>query len=78
VFEFLDHQDLAFAQIHRMLKPGGIAILAMTGKGEYDNNSGMAEADVYERLKPMKVIENYCVYEGQEKAKAVISVAQKV
>lgn len=78
VFEYLDHfDDLAVKQIHRMLKPGGQAIFAFTGKGEYDDNRGMADADVYERLKPLRVIENYSIYEGADKPKSVITVAIK-
>lgn len=78
VFEYLDHADKAYAQIHRMLKKGGVAIIAFTGKGEYDDNRGMDEKDVYTLLKPLQVIENYSIYESSQKPKSVITVAEKI
>lgn len=80
VFEYLDHfDDKAVPQIHRMLKPGGRAIFAFTGKGDYDDNRGMDAKDVYERLKPLQVEEVYCTYEKEGgKPNAVCVVAKKV
>jgi len=78
VFEYLDHPEKAYAQIHRMLKKGGIAIFAFTGKGEYDDNRGMDQAEVYTKILPLRVLENYSVYEGKDKPNAVITVAEKL
>jgi len=78
VFEYLDHSDMAFNQIHRMLKPGGIALLAMTGKGEYDDSRGMGQEEVYERVKPLRVLENYSIFEGAEKPKSQIVICKKI
>ena len=79
VFEYLDHfSDMAVPQINRILKKGGVAIFAMTGKGEYDDNRGMADFDVYDRLKPLRVIENYSIYENSDKPNSVVAVAEKI
>jgi len=78
VFEYLDHPEKAFAQIHRMLKVGGIAIFAFTGKSEYNDQRGMDESEVIERLKPLRVTEIYLTYEGKEKPNSVMCVAEKI
>lgn len=81
VFEYLDHfSDKAVPQIQRMLKPGGLAIFAFTAKGEYPDNRGMGEEEVYERVKPLKVMETHSVYdkETNEKPNSLIVVAKKV
>jgi SAM-dependent methyltransferase len=78
VFEYLDHPEKAFAEIYRILKPGGIAIIAMTGKGEYNDNRGMDKAEVFERLKPLRIIEEYPIYEDNGEPRSVTVVAEKV
>jgi SAM-dependent methyltransferase len=77
VFEYLDHPDQAYAQINRMLKPGGVAIIAFTGKGEYPDNRGMDKAEVYELIRPLRVIEEYCMYQDGGEPNSVIVVAEK-
>jgi SAM-dependent methyltransferase len=79
VFEYLDHSDKAFEQIHRILKPGGVAIFAFTGKSEYDDSRGMDKAEVFERLKPLRIIEEYLIYDKKEgEPNSVIVVAEKL
>lgn len=82
VFEYLDHfDDMAVKQIHRMLKKGGYAIFGFTGKSEYNDNRGMDEAEVFQRLKPLRVIEEHLVYDKPDvdhKPNSVIVVATKV
>lgn len=78
VFEYLDHfDDMAMPQIVRILKKGGQAIFAFTGKGEYDDNRGMALEDVASRLSPLEIKEIYLTYEGKEKPNSVMVVAEK-
>jgi len=78
VFEYLDNPELAFKQIHRMLKIGGVAIFAFTGKAEYNDNRGMASEEVFARLAPLQVIEMYLTYERDNIPNSVMVVATKI
>lgn len=80
VYEYLDNFDSkAVPQIHRMLKKGGYAIFGFTGKGEYNDSRGMGESEVYERLKPLRVIENHSIFNpNSELCNAVCTVATKL
>lgn len=78
VFEYLDHFDQAVKQIHRMLKTGGVFILAATGKGEYPDNRGMDKQEVYDRVKPLRILEHYDIYEGKDEPNSVVVVAEKI
>lgn len=77
VFEYLDHPELAYEQIKRILKPGGVAIIAFTGKGEYPDNRGMDKKEVYDLL-PLRILEEYCLYEGTGEPNSVVVVAEKI
>lgn len=78
VFEYLDHFDLAVKQIHRMLKVGGVFILAATGRGEYPDSRGMDKQEVYDRVKPLRIIEQHNIYEGKDEPNSVIVIAEKI
>lgn len=78
VFEYLDHFNEAVKQITRILKTGGQAIFAFTGKGEYDDNRGMDKQEVYDRLKPLRILEHYDIYEGGGEPNSVVVVAEKL
>lgn len=80
VFEYLDHfDDKALGQITRMLKKGGKAIFAFTGKGDYNDNRGMGADEVVERLKPLQVEEVHLTYEKDGGLpNAVLVVATKL
>lgn len=78
VFEYLRNPDKAFKEIHRLLKPGGVAIFAFTGKAEYPDERGMDIKEVFDRLKPLRVIEEYLIYEEKEEPNSVTVVAEKI
>ncbi len=78
VFEYLDHFDEAVKQINRILKVGGQAIFAFTAKGEYPDSRGMDKQEVYDRLKPLRILEEYCIYEGKEEPNSLVVVAEKI
>ena len=64
VYEYLDHKAQAFAQINRMLKPDGIAVLTMVGEG-YDSqpNNHIKPENCWKDLLPLRVNEVYTTYE---------------
>jgi SAM-dependent methyltransferase len=78
VYEYLDHFDEAVKQIHRILKVGGQAIFAFTGRGEYPDSRGMDKQEVYDRLKPLRILEQYNIYEGKDEPNSVVIVAEKI
>lgn len=78
VFEYLDHFDEAVKQINRILKVGGQAIFAFTAKGEYPDSRGMDKQEVYDRLKPLRILEQYNIYENKEEPNSVVVVAEKI
>jgi SAM-dependent methyltransferase len=77
VYEFLDHKAEAFAEINRILTPGGYLMCAFPGKGYYPDNRGVAPEEVYGILKDYRVLEVYNLYEGKEEPNSVCVVAQK-
>lgn len=78
VFEYLDHFEKAVEQIRRILKVGGVAIFAFTGKGEYSDSRGMDKQEVYDRLKPLRILEEYSIYEDKDEPNSVVVVAEKI
>lgn len=78
VYEYLDHKKEAFAQIYRMLKPGGIAVMSIVGEG-YDPapNNHIKPENVWNDLLPLRVDEVYTTYEQKDKPPTAVHVVAK-
>jgi SAM-dependent methyltransferase len=78
VYEFLDHKAEAFAEIKRILCKDGFLLVALPGKGYYNDNRGVARSETLEVLKDFRVLETYFIYEGNEEPNSIICICQKL
>lgn len=78
VYEYLNRKAEAFAEINRVLKPTGRAVIAVPGRGYYpDKNRSVDLWEVWDRMMPMRVREVYTFYEGSLQPTSIIVVAEK-
>ena len=68
VYEFVNDKPAMFAEISRILKPEGRALLSLPGRGYYDSpNNSVEPSEVFEAIKPLFAKEVYIVGETNEK-----------
>jgi len=79
VYEFVEKKDEMFAEINRILKPDGFALLALPGAGFYKSPNNHVEPwQVWDKVKHLKIKELYVIGEKPEhRPTSVMLVVEK-
>jgi len=77
VTEYLHHPEMAYEEIYRILKPGGIFIVSYMGKDDGTPNKFVEKEDIFKILKAFKIREIYLSYERGEEPSSIIVVCEK-
>ena len=79
VYEFVERKEAMFAEINRILKPEGVALISLPGRGYYPSpNNSVEPWEVFDRIKPLLVKELYIIGESKERRPTSVNlIAQK-
>lgn len=73
IYEFVNDKPAMFKEINRILKPDGLALLALPGPGAYDSpQNHITPTRVYEEIKPLRIEEMHVV--GERDGRPITSI----
>jgi SAM-dependent methyltransferase len=75
VYEFVNDKPAMFSEINRLLKPNGLAMLSLPGRGFYDSpNNSVEPREVFDAIKPLLAKEVYIIGETKERRPTSIHI----
>ena len=78
VYEFVNDKPAMFAEINRLLKPDGLAMLSLPGRGFYDSpNNSIEPSEVFDAIKPLLVNELHVIGESTDRRPTSIHVVAR-
>lgn len=78
VYEFVNDKPAMFAEIARLLKPDGLAMLSLPGRGFYESpNNSVEPSEVFDAIKPLLVNELFVIGESADRRPTSIHVVAR-
>lgn len=78
MWENVHDNQKALKEMKRMLAQEGYLLVAFPGRGYRDENWAVEPNQVYDILSEFRVLEQYCLYEGEPKPSSICVLAQKI